>query len=196
MKKIFVIGGMGCGKSTAVGALADQGLPVIDLDKVGHDVLAMETVKQDLVEAFGAEIFDEHGEIIRAVLAQKAFVNETQTRRLNSISMPRIEESFADQLDALARDHDAAVIEFSAFRGKQDSLAHTADCIVAILTPLDMRIARAVAAGWDEADVRNRIAQQITDAERIEAADITFNNDGTQEELRQKVIAWWKEYSA
>ncbi|MEG0072176.1 MAG: dephospho-CoA kinase [Raoultibacter sp.] len=196
MKKIFVIGGMGCGKSTAVGALADQGLPVIDLDKVGHDVLAMENVKTDLVEAFGSEILDGQGEIIRAVLAQKAFVNETETRRLNSISMPRIEEYFADQLDALALDHDAAVIEFSAFRGKEDSLAHSADCIIAILTPLELRISRAVAAGWNEADVRRRIAQQITDAERIEAADITFNNDGTQDELREKVIAWWKEYSA
>ena len=196
MKKIFVIGGMGCGKSTAVGALADQGLPVIDLDKVGHDVLSRENVKEELVEACGPEILDEHGEIVRVVLAQKAFVDETATRRLNSISMPRIEESFADQLDALAVDHDAVVIEFSAFRGKEDSLAHSADCIVAILTPLDLRVSRAVAAGWDEADVRNRIARQITDAERIEAADVTFSNGGTQEDLRKKVIAWWKEYSA
>ncbi|MEG0071061.1 MAG: dephospho-CoA kinase [Raoultibacter sp.] len=196
MKKIFVIGGMGCGKSTAVKALASQGLPVIDLDKVGHDVLSSENVKEELVEAFGSDILDENGAIVRAVLAQKAFVNETETRRLNSISMPRIEESFADQLDAFALDHDAAVIEFSAFRGKADSLAHSADCIIAILTPLDMRISRAVAAGWNEEDVRNRIARQITDAERIEAADVTFNNDGTQEELQEKVIAWWKEYSA
>ena len=38
MKKLFIIGGMGAGKSTARKALVDEGLPFIDLDKVGHDV--------------------------------------------------------------------------------------------------------------------------------------------------------------
>ena len=39
MKKLFIIGGMGAGKSTARKALVEQGLPNIDLDQVGHDVL-------------------------------------------------------------------------------------------------------------------------------------------------------------
>ena len=33
MKKLFVIGGMGAGKSTARKVLAEQGVPYIDLDK-------------------------------------------------------------------------------------------------------------------------------------------------------------------
>ena len=59
-----------------------------------------------------------------------------------------------------------------------------------------MRIQRAVAAGFDEKDVRRRIAQQITDAERIEKADVVFNNDGTQEELYNKVVNWWNDYTS
>ena len=47
MKQIFVIGGMGSGKSTASKALVDQGLDLIDLDKVGHDILRWEVVKED-----------------------------------------------------------------------------------------------------------------------------------------------------
>ena len=47
MEKIFVIGGMGAGKSTARKALTDQGLDYIDLDKVGHDILKWEIVKED-----------------------------------------------------------------------------------------------------------------------------------------------------
>ena len=45
MKKLFVIGGMGAGKSTARKVLAEQGVPFIDLDKVGHDVLLWDTVR-------------------------------------------------------------------------------------------------------------------------------------------------------
>ena len=47
MKKLFIIGGMGAGKSTARKALVEQGLPNIDLDQVGHDVLLWDTVKSE-----------------------------------------------------------------------------------------------------------------------------------------------------
>ena len=83
------------------------------------------------------------------------------------------------------------VIEYSAFRNKDVSLAAKADCIIAVLAPLDVRIARAVAAGWDEDDVRRRIARQITDAERIDAADVVFHNDSTPDELKRQVVEWW-----
>ena len=42
--------------------------------------------------------------------------------------------------------------------------------------------------------MRRRIARQITDADRIEAADVVFSNDSTPEVLRDKMLNWWKEY--
>jgi hypothetical protein len=51
-----------------------------------------------------------------------------------------------------------------------------------------------VASGFSEVDVRRRIARQITDADRIEAADVVFSNDSTLEVLRDKMLNWWKEY--
>ena len=196
MKKLFIIGGMGSGKSTARKVLAEQGVPFIDLDKVGHDVLEWDTVKDDLVEAFGADILGPDGRVVRSKVAAKAFTTPAETRKLNRISMPRIEESFTDQLDELEREgNKAVVVEYSVFKNRQTSLAYDADVVMAVLAPIDLRIERAVKSGWDEADVRRRIAQQITDADRIEAADVVFNNDGTPEEMRNKVLAWWGEYS-
>ena len=69
MKKLFLIGGMGAGKSTARKALTDEGLAWIDLDQVGHEVLTWDTVKDDLRGAFGDDIFDENGEVVRSALA-------------------------------------------------------------------------------------------------------------------------------
>ncbi len=195
MKKIFVIGGMGAGKSTARKVLADQGVPYIDLDKVGHDVLEWDTVKADLVEAFGADILGSDGCVVRSKVAAKAFATPAETRKLNRISMPRIEESLTDQLDELSREgHKAVVVEYSVFKNRQTSMANGADVVLAVLAPLEERIKRAVAGGWDEDDVRRRIARQISDADRIDQADVVFNNDGSQAELAEQVVAWWKEY--
>ena len=195
MKKLFVIGGMGAGKSTARKVLVDQGLPYIDLDKVGHDIHKWDTVKEELREAFGPDVFDENGEVNRRALAAKAFLTPADTRKLNRITMPRIEEAFTDQLDELERaGNKAVVVEYSVFRNRQTSLAYNADVVIAVLAPLEQRIERAVASGWEEDDVRRRIAQQITDAERMEAADVVFDNDSTPEALREQVLAWWDEY--
>ena len=197
IKKLFVIGGMGAGKSTAVKALTDKGLPRIDLDQVGHEVLGWDTVKEELAEAFGEDIFDENGDVARRALAAKAFASPAETRKLNRITMPRIEEAYTNILnDIESQGHPAVVVEYSVFKNREMSLAYSADVVIAILAAVDKRIARAVAAGWDEDDVRRRIARQITDVDRAEAADVVFNNDGTPEELERKVSAWWDEYKA
>lgn len=195
MKQIFVIGGMGSGKSTASKALVEQGLSIIDLDKVGHDILKWEIVKDDLRVAFGEDIFDDDGEVVRSKLAAKAFSSPAETRKLNRITMPRIEEAFTDQISELeGQGVDAVVVEYSVFKNRDNSLAYDADAVIAVLAPIEARIERAVAAGWDEEDVQRRIAQQITDADRAEAADVVFNNVGTKEELRESVLEWWNNY--
>ena len=110
--------------------------------------------------------------------------------------MPRIEEAYTDRMRELeAAGTDAVVVEYSAFKNRETSLAYSADVVIAVLAPTDVRIERAVASGFEEDDVRRRIARQITDADRVEAADVVFNNNSSKDELYNKVLAWWESYA-
>ncbi len=195
MKKLFIIGGMGSGKSSVSNIIAEDGIPVIDLDKVGHQIHTWETVKEEIAAEFGADVYDENGELIRSKLADRAFSSPAETRKLNRITMPRIEDAYRDEVDRLeAEGNKAVVVEFSTFKNRSMSLADTADVVIAVLAPIEQRVERAVAAGWDEADVRRRIALQISDAQRAESADVTFNNDRDLDDLANNVRVWWNEY--
>ena len=191
MKNILIIGGMGAGKSSATRALASQGLPVIDLDQLGHVVLTWDFVKKELRDAYGAGVFTAEGDVDRAALAAVAFATKEGTQTLNRITQPRIDQALNNELERLATEgHAAAVIESSSFTG-QAPLVALADCIVVVTAPEELRVARTVAAGWREADVRARMARQLTDEERLQFATVSFVNDGTPEQLYDQVVSWW-----
>ena len=191
MKNILIIGGMGAGKSSATRALASQDLPVVDLDQLGHVVLTWDFVKKELRDAYGAGVFTAEGEVDRAALAAVAFATKEGTETLNRITQPRIDQALRNELSRLASEgYAAAVIESSSFTG-QAPLVALADYVVAVTTPEELRVARAVAAGWSEADVRARMARQLSDAERLRFATVSFANDGTPEQLYDQVVSWW-----
>lgn len=196
LEKVFIIGGMGSGKSTAAAALAQAGLPCIDLDLIGHEAHALPGVKRALMQRFGEDILSEDGSIKRGTLAAKAFASAEATAALNRIMMRPIARLLDERLKALRNAGVAAVvIEFSAFKERDPLFMGESDLVVAILAPEEQRIARAVAKGWDEAAVRARLAQQVSDEERAAKANICFTNDRTPEALQEDVLKWWHEHS-
>ena len=84
------------------------------------------------------------------------------------------------------------VVEYPLFPQERELYVASGDVIVAVTAPLEARVARAAAAGFDPDDVRRRIAAQASDEERLSAADVVFVNDSTPEALAAKVRAWWE----
>lgn len=191
MKKIVLIGGIGSGKSTVCDMFAQHGAGVVKLDDIGHGILADPQVKAKLAETFGPDVLDEAGDVVRPRLAAAAFDSAEHTQTLNAITHPAIMGECFRCLDAMAATHDAAVVEVTSGEMTREAFSW-ADAIVAVAAPEEVRLARACARGSQtESDVRARMAQQPTDAQRAAIADYVIDNAGSIDQARAEVDAAW-----
>lgn len=193
MKKIFVTGGIGSGKSTLIKFLADHGAAVLEADKVGHENLSDPEMKAELVAAFGSDILDENGEVIRSALASKAFVSPETTAKLDSITQPRLYKRCLEKLDELGKEHDVVVLEMAILDGRDD-FGNNADIVLAVTTSPEVRIERLVGRGLTRQDAQNRLASQVPEEQRLAIADVVFDNNGSPEEFKQQIDTWWESF--
>ncbi|CAB4545409.1 unannotated protein [freshwater metagenome] len=188
-------GGIGSGKSTVAALLAGRGAVIVDVDALGRVVIAPGGRAQAAVIAeFGDAIVDDGGHIDRAALARQVFGRPDELARLSAISHPAINAELADVLDAQASDAivvlDMAILVESTL-GRGDP-AHSYSKVVVVEAPEELRVARAVARGMAEADVRARIASQATDEQRRAVADAVVVNDGDLAALEARVADLWQ----
>jgi dephospho-CoA kinase len=187
MLRVGLTGGLASGKSTVARRLAELGAEVFDADRIVAELYASggagETAAWDL---FGDEIYDEHGAVDRARLARLVFADPAKRRMLESRIHPRVGEEIVRRFaDAERRGVPVAVVEASQLleAKKEDRY----DRVVLVVAPEEERIRRWSEKGGDRDDARGRIAAQISAEEaRLRATDVLVN-DGTLEELRDKV---------
>lgn len=196
MKIVFLIGGIGSGKSSVAHLFADKGVPVLDLDKVGHEVLSQSDLVDSLVVSFGEEILTSRGSIDRTKLASVAFASPETAATLAELTQPAILDELKKWLaEQEAQESHMAVIEASAYDNSQTSYSDRIDCIILVSATPDLQIARAIAKGFAADDVERRISNQPSDDERRQWVDYEIRNDGTMENLvTQFDILWNKLY--
>ena len=111
MKVIGIVGGMGAGKSTVITIMNKmQPFSYISADLIGHEILLKgEAAYQPIIEAFGEEILDASGEIVRQKLGQVVFGNKEKVALLNEITHPiittKIKERIAYYQKAASNQH-------------------------------------------------------------------------------------------
>lgn len=192
MRTIGLTGGIGNGKSTAAGFLAGLGAVVVDLDKIGHELLRRREIREQLAGEYGGDILDDKGEIDRGRLGRKVFGDNKALLKLNAILHPAIDKIVGEKTGEYRRQGVKAVV-FEAAALLEAGRNRQFDEIWVIVAPEDTVPQRLSGRqGLSEADVKARIRSQITNEERIKQADVVITNDGTLDELREKVKTEWK----
>ena len=142
-----------------------------------------------LAERFGREVLGPDGELDRRKLASIVFADPAALSDLEAIVHPEVRRMFADGIQENLDGQRVVVlvnpllIEMGTHRD--------CDIVVVVSASIDTQIARSVARGMDESDVRARIAAQLPLAERAQAADVLIDNEGTLDELEDEVDVLW-----
>jgi dephospho-CoA kinase len=193
MRKIGLTGGIGSGKSEAARILRGLGAVVIEADLVGHDTYRRgRPAWHELRREFGEGILAADGEIDRHKLGRLVFADAGKRHRLEAILWPRMKKAIAEGLSEAERAGSAvAVLEAAVLlEAGWDSLV---DEVWVIEAPEGRSMEQLrVRTGWNEQEVRQRVAAQMPNTERRARATLVIWNDGDLATLERRVRAAWK----
>lgn len=178
MKVVGLTGGIGSGKSTIARLFAALGIAVYDSDTEAKKLINTSAeIKKRIVEVFGAEAYAE-GVYNRAYMADIVFRNPDKLAVLNSIVHPVLADHFSKWV---ALQTSPYVIKEAAILFESGSYKNC-DFIITVTAPEALRISRCMSRdGSTEAQVRARMAQQWTDAQRIALSDAVIENINLEE---------------
>jgi dephospho-CoA kinase len=185
-----ITGNIGSGKSLAAEYLGELGAAVIDADKIGHIVIRKDWPGYaPLLEAFGASFLDQEGEIDRRALGDYVFGDESGEARLllNSITHPLIREMISERLALLRRiGYPVAVIEAAVLL--ESELTTLLDKIWLISAPRAAKIERMTEReNFSREAAERRLDSQMAEDEMRQKADLVITNDGSPEQLKEKL---------
>jgi dephospho-CoA kinase len=194
---VGLTGGIGSGKSTVARLLADRGAVVFDADVLARQAIAPGSPGHErVVERFGSRVLTEDGAVDRAALADVVFSEPEARRDLEDIVHPEVFRRLAEGASKY-RGTDAVVV-FDAPLIVEAGRADLFDLLILVTAPAEERVRRVVQTreGMSADAVRDRIDAQLSDEHKARGADIVISNDGTLEDLVDRVDVLWADLSS
>ncbi|WP_028603544.1 dephospho-CoA kinase [Ottowia thiooxydans] len=177
--RLGLTGGIGSGKSTVAGMLAEYGAAIIDSDAISRATTAVGGVALPAIEAaFGSQMIGMDGALDRATMRQLVFSDPSARQRLEAIVHPLISHEVDRQASLgveqgkkfLVFDVPLLVESGARWRSKVDRVL-VVDC------PAQTQIERVmVRSGLTSEEVQRVIDAQASREARLSAADIVIYN--------------------
>jgi dephospho-CoA kinase len=179
---IGIVGKSGSGKSTIAKMFKayDNQINLIDIDKVGHEVLTLASVKEKLITAFGENVIDTNGNINRKVLSNMVFNNPIKMDLLASITWSQMELI----IDGLLKGNNISILDYNPL--PKTCFFQRCDIKILVDVPYEIRKARAM-----QRDNISGIAFDIREKASMDYSqyhfDYIINNTGNYEQMMREV---------
>ncbi len=189
---IGITGGIGSGKSTVADMFGELGAEVLNADKLCHQLIKTETVKNKILETWPDIIDDNTGMIARKKLAELVFSNTENVKKLNNILHPLVIAQIEQRINELKNNSivviDAALIE-------ESELSHICNFTVFVDTEKELRVERCTTdRNWDIKEIDKRERYQIDTRIKKVNADAIIYNDKSKEETKEQARKLWVKF--
>lgn len=180
-------GGVAAGKSTALAALADAGVPTLSADAVVHAVYEDPEVIELVRDRIGEDVIVD-GAVDRDAVAREIFAEPELRSWLEQLVWPRVGArifEFKREHDEAADPPAATVVEVPLlFEAGMDQ---GFDRTIAVIVDDELRKRRAAERGGEELEARD--ARQMPQDEKAARADVVVVNDGDLDLLAQRAVS-------
>jgi dephospho-CoA kinase len=195
--KLGLTGGIASGKSIVGEMLVKRGAHLIQSDAVAHALMDPgRPVYEEVVRRFGREILNPDGTVNRSRLAEAAFGtpggSPPRVKELNEIVHPAVIARENEWMQEIGRRDPNAIAVVEAALILEAGAASRFDRLIVVTCHPGQRILRfAQRLGISEdaarAEVTRRMAAQMSDEEKIKAADFVIDNSGSFDETERQV---------
>ena len=179
---IGLTGGIGAGKSEALAAFERAGAATLSTDRVAHDLLDRDDVRELLVERWGADVAP-GGAVDRDRVAEVVFGQPDELRWLESQTHPRVGEAVLQWRRQIGPEVELGVIEVPLLF--EAGMEGAFDATVAVIADDRIRERRLAERGQPGLEGRER--RQLNQDEKARRADHVIRNDGTLAGLEDEV---------
>jgi len=188
IKLVGLTGGIGSGKSTVASIIREQGIPVIDADRIAREVVEPGLPAHADIARAWPQVVAPDGGIDRKKLADIVFVDPESRARLEAITHPRIRERIDGEVTVLeTAGHHLAFIEAALLveTGLHAQLAG----LVVVSADETAQAARVIERdGCSREQALARIRAQLSLAEKARVADHVIDNNGDLRDTRAQTL--------
>lgn len=189
MLRLGITGGIGSGKTTVCKIFETLHIPIYYADDRAKWLMVNSPALQTgITQLFGDKAYLEDGALNRAHIGSIAFKDPAKLQKLNALVHPAVfvdGENWQQEQLAVGAPYtlkEAALIyETGSYK--------TLDKVIVVTAPEELRIERVMKRDdLSEEEVKERIARQMPEEEKVAKADFVINNDG-QHSLIKQVLA-------
>jgi dephospho-CoA kinase len=195
--KLGLTGGIASGKSVVGEMFLKLGAHLIQADAIAHWLMQPgRAVYEEVVRRFGREILNPDGSINRPRLAEAAFGtaggSPPRVKELNEIVHPAVIEHENEWMEEIGKRDPNAIAIVEAALILESGAASRFDRLIVVTCRPEQRVLRyarrlGILEEAARAEVARRMAVQIPDDEKIEAADFVIDNSGSLAATEQQV---------
>lgn len=192
MFRVGLTGNIASGKSTVSRIFAARGATIIDADLLARRAVQVGTAAHAaIVERWGSAVLAPDGVIDRAALRERVFSDYSELEELNAIVHPEVLRLRDHHLEEARARGDQLVVSDIPLLFERN-LAEQFDRIVLVDAPRTTRLERLVRdRSLREDEAMNMITAQMPAELKRARADHVIDNDGSLDELDERVAAVW-----